>query len=150
MTVAVNRPSPASNCWQTVHGGIRRLLRNNALRATLGASLIPAAIVPIRNAGWLQLAGENSCIDTWALGGALLGLMGRSTVPATAGAGAGLLTIGVNPERYPPKWVARYENVYRKPSAQTQRRRSLTLYRETLGPVRCLITGGVVRVKLVT
>jgi adenylate cyclase len=54
MTTAATQPSQPLSNWLQVRGRVGRLLRNNVLRAVVGAHLIVAATILLRNEGWLQ------------------------------------------------------------------------------------------------
>jgi adenylate cyclase len=54
MTTAATQPSRPLGHWLQLRERIGRLLRNNVLRAVVGAHLVVAATILLRNEGWLQ------------------------------------------------------------------------------------------------
>ena len=68
--------------------------RGIEIHAQLADQIIRLATGASKRLDGLPRAGENSWIVAWAIGGALLGLTIRSTLPAVAGGGLGLVAIG--------------------------------------------------------
>src|SRR5260370_38052458 len=54
MATIANQPSQRLSYWLQLRGRFGRLLRNNVLRAIVGAHIIAAATILVRGQGWLQ------------------------------------------------------------------------------------------------
>ena len=54
MATITNQPSQRLSYWLQLRGRLGRLLRNNVLRAVVGAHIIAAATFLVRGQGWLQ------------------------------------------------------------------------------------------------
>jgi len=54
MTTAATQPSQPLGYWLQLRDRVARLLRNNVLRAVVGAHLVAAATILLRSEGWLQ------------------------------------------------------------------------------------------------